>query len=490
MAAAVGRALLQDTSLGGLYLVGTSISAPLILPSPTAAPGDYLAAALRAEVVAADGTCQLASAGGVHVSTRFALAHGAAEAALTVAATTERLAAECREPLATEYAYRQLEAAGLQYGPAFRRVRGIKRSCDAAAASVRQPAAQLPAEFILNPAVLDSCLQLGGMVPAQAQGSSSSSAGSTYVPASLAAMHIGSNSLGGASAIALARRPTGVLDSEAAVLRNHAILTPAGCFLCQLERLESRATRSRGAAMGSAAAALQQQQDMLYEVGWAAADPASAVALAAQPAASSQLALALATAGSSSVALTATSISAVQAVLAAGAGSLQLQTLGQHATPALPGASSAGEPGQLWGLLRTVAAEAQTLAVSGADADALAPSARRAAQLMLGSAADAAQPFDGYGTAAAAGSRFLPHMLPSLASSTLPPFQLLPQPRGALQNLAPAPVNADAPLAPGQVLVAVKAVGINFRWGDSWENVLLSAYPDFTAVFQCCADNM
>jgi hypothetical protein len=205
---------------------------------------------------------------------------------------------------------------------------------------------------------------------------------------------------------------------------------------------------------------------MLYEIGWAAADPSSAVATTVVPAPGTQhLALALASAGSSGIALMAASIVAVQGVLAASAGSLQLQTQGQHAAHQQPAAaSSAGEPGQLWGLLRTVAAECQTLAVSGMDADTQVPgSAQGAARLALGGPSQAAQPFDGYGSAAASGSRFLPRMLPSSARSAPAPFQLMPQPRGALQNLVPAPLDAGVPLAPGQVLVAVRAVGINFR---------------------------
>ena len=51
----------------------------------------------------------------------------------------------------------------------------------------------------------------------------------------------------------------------------------------------------------------------------------------------------------------------------------------------------------------------------------------------------------------------------SMVKPTLPAFQLFPQPRGALQNLKPLRLDAAAPLAPGHVMVAVRAVGINFR---------------------------
>lgn len=468
MAAAVAQALLQGATAPAACLLGTAIAAPLILPNPAAAPADFTAVVLSAEVVAADGTCQLSSGSTVHVSTRFAPAVGAPPASSCVAAV-DRLVAQCSEPLAAEYAYRQLAGAGLQYGPSFRLLRSIKRGAGAAAAKVQQPAAQLPAEFILNPAVLDSCLQLGGMVPAEpAAAAGSGGQQSTYVPASLAALYLGdslsgSSSSGGGPATALAQRPAGTADSAAAVVRNHAIVGAAGSIVCQLERLESKST-SRGAAATASTAAAEAKQDMLYEICWAAADPTdTALRLLAAADGASLLGLP-ATAGT--VQLAAASIAAVQGTLQSTAASLQLQTRGQHAALAAPAASAGIEgAGQLWGLLRTTAAECQSLAVSGADADALAPPAGRASatagQLVLGS--QPAGPFDGYGSAAASGARFLPLMRPSAARSTPAPFQLLPQPRGALQNLAPVQLDGSAALAAGQVLVEVKAVGINFR---------------------------
>ena len=479
MAAAVGQAMLLTggaASSAGMCLVGTIISAPLILPSPAAAPADYLAAALRAQVAVADGSCQLASGSTVHVSTRFAPAGASAGAAASLAAVaaTEQVAAACSEPLATEYAYRQLAAAGLQYGPSFRLLRGIKRSGSAAAAKVQQPAAQLPAEFILNPAVLDCCLQLGGMVsehtPQQQQAAAGASQG-TFIPAALAALYVGAatgSSNGSGPATALAMRPAGVQDREAAVLRDHMIVGAVGGIVCQLERLESRATSSRGRSAATAAAAASAEltrQDMLYEIGWAAADSSAAVPPLAADASGSSSLLSMAAAGRGSEQLAAASIAAVQGALLSSAAGLQLQTRSQHIVHALPaGAVSSEAAGQLWGLLRTAAAECQTLAVTGEDGDALAPgslAAAASAQLLMG-ASLASDPFDGYGSAAAGGSRFLPLMQPSVARSSPAPFQLFPQPRGALQNLAPLPLDVSR-MAPGQVLVAVKAVGINFR---------------------------
>ena len=54
-----------------------------------------------------------------------------------------------------------------------------------------------------------------------------------------------------------------------------------------------------------------------------------------------------------------------------------------------------------------------------------------------------------------------PRLVPSQTASIPTPFQLLPKPRGALQNLVPEPLQLG--LAAEEVLVEVHAVGVNFR---------------------------
>ena len=55
-----------------------------------------------------------------------------------------------------------------------------------------------------------------------------------------------------------------------------------------------------------------------------------------------------------------------------------------------------------------------------------------------------------------------PRLLPSRAMSLRPPFQLVPMPRGSLDGLKPIRAGERTP-APGQTLVEVAAVGLNFR---------------------------
>ena len=54
-----------------------------------------------------------------------------------------------------------------------------------------------------------------------------------------------------------------------------------------------------------------------------------------------------------------------------------------------------------------------------------------------------------------------PRLVPSKTSSSPAPFQLLPKPRGALQNLVPEPLQLE--LRADEVVIEVHAVGVNFR---------------------------
>ena len=72
---------------------------------------------------------------------------------------------------------------------------------------------------------------------------------------------------------------------------------------------------------------------------------------------------------------------------------------------------------------------------------------------------------DAFGKQHSAGISMVPRLLPSRDASTPAAFTMLPQPRGALANLKPAALSASSmtQLQPGQVLLRVHAVGVNFR---------------------------
>ena len=73
---------------------------------------------------------------------------------------------------------------------------------------------------------------------------------------------------------------------------------------------------------------------------------------------------------------------------------------------------------------------------------------------------------DGYGTKVESSIQFTPRLLHLHVQENSSPYQLSPEPRGALGNLKP--LNLTGPgltqeMMPGTIMVKVKAVGINFR---------------------------
>ena len=444
MAAAVAHTLLQGNPAGAA-MISTVISSPLILQSPSS-QSESGGIILTATVNCSTGSCDLLTGTTKHVSTHFSRLTGADSASKEL--SPEPMLARCSEPIAATYVYGRLAAAGLQYGPAFRRLRCIKQGSASAAAKVRQPDSMAHAGFILNPAVLDSCLQLGGMVPQHA-----AAQGGTYIPATLAALQLGSH-LGSDAAVALAQRPAGTSDSDAELLRDHMLVGVTGQIICKLSGLASKSTGGR------AKAAVDTASDVQYVISWEASAALSSPLHATLGLEDMQMQLAT----GSSLGVAAAGLGVVKAALATGAAGLQLQTSGQRGNlTAIAGHAASAAGGQLWGMMRTVAQECPSLGAAGMDTDRLAAgSAAVIAQMQLPSSTNEPASFDGYGSSSSGRAQYLPVMQHSTTKSTPQPFQLLPMPRGAVTNMAPHPVNVDQ-LQPGEVIVEVKAVGINFR---------------------------
>ena len=108
-----------------------------------------------------------------------------------------------------------------------------------------------------------------------------------------------------------------------------------------------------------------------------------------------------------------------------------------------------------------------SLAAATLDAHAAVDSSTASTQLIrLSNTQDAPLPiFDNgaFGTAVVANARAEAHVARARLPAGSPPFSLFPQPRGALQNLKRLAFDLEAPLGAQDVLLAVRAVGINFR---------------------------
>jgi len=119
------------------------------------------------------------------------------------------------------------------------------------------------------------------------------------------------------------------------------------------------------------------------------------------------------------------------------------------------------------GLLRTAAVESKApihvveSAASQRSVASMTPSVQRV-QISLQQTASTT---DVFGRLMKANTAMVPRLLPSRAVSAPTAFSLMPQPRGALTNLKPVPLAKASmtKLQPGQVLLQVRAVGLNFR---------------------------
>ena len=146
----------------------------------------------------------------------------------------------------------------------------------------------------------------------------------------------------------------------------------------------------------------------------------------------------------------------------------QMHTLTDAAVSAIcrdPTAAARVMQGAVSGLLRTAATEMTTLRASCHGMDRRTPK--------LASASDAAAPEvaatqpAGFleSTATFAGTKSQPQLIHSSTRAAQHDlFQLRPQPRGSLANLVPVPFDTTkSQLRPGEVLVQVRAIGVNFR---------------------------
>ena len=326
-----------------------------------------------------------------------------------------------------------------------------------------------------HPASLDSCLQL-----AAATGGSA-----LKVPASLACLHTTDHMLS-PQLTAASQQLGGPTAADAASVVDYWLVETGGNFGLSVSSLELKPlgklpTAAAGRVAAAEPAAAATAEELLYEVSWPAAQPAARAAAATHAAAASSVQL---LPGRSGIAATAGAIAALQASRLESLGGVQLSTSSVLLAPATAaagaGSRSAGHAagGGLTGLMRTLALEYQAQRFGSMDADSLTPAAAAGASagtrlaLLPAGATPAA---DAYGSAQRGGVQQHSALLPAKARSTIPAYHLMPRPRGALSSLKPEPV-ATASVAPGHVLMAVKAVGVNFRLGIQRVDCLYCLY--------------
>jgi hypothetical protein len=251
-----------------------------------------------------------------------------------------------------------------------------------------------------------------------------------------------------------------------------AVSQATGQCLVSIRGMQARSMPAAApAAAGEGAHAAAPAQDVVYRVEWQAdatqpGPGAAAVSDAVLPVISLEPSCGDGAACANAAALLQTWLQQP------GSGSLplQLQAAGeQHVAPhpapvaaAAAAAAATSLAAGMAGMLRTIAQElpGQQLSVRTSD-PAGQPAAAAAVRLTATPAGEA----DVFGSHRAAALLYAPRLVQSAEHNSQlgGDFQLVPRPRGSLDALLPQSTSFAKPAA-GQLLVAVRAVGLNFRW--------------------------
>ena len=478
-AAGAGAALLAAGGRSGgsaaaeAALADVAIVAPLLLPAPGSSGAGTLL--LQASYSAADGAVTVQSAQGGSRAKPTAHVEGYVVAAAALAPPRGSRQQAAQQPAARLSAGRRLLATAMQQ-------RSAAAVADLARCSHDESAVHV------SPAVLDCCLQLAA-VPA--------GDGKLRIPAGVGLLLLGGKAHpapGSSSSGCMALARPSAAASAAAAGDSGATFTDyrlaqgqSGQAACAISEMEARPMGSAApprrrqpikrlspaaAAAGTAGSGQLLQDEWLYSLEWLArgSDGSAAAAEAGAAAAAGGVQLAPGSAADTAAA----AIAVGQQAVAGSLQSLALVTRGAQpvAAPGPAAAAGAGPAAGLWAFARTVAQELTSFSVQAVDLQqqALGGSNTAAASLLAAPASQAPAllpPSDQlsgstYGYAVQGGGLVAAALQRSAVKPLLPAFQLFPQPRGALQNLTPLAVQTGS-VPPGQVLVAVKAVGINFR---------------------------
>ena len=304
----------------------------------------------------------------------------------------------------------------------------------------------------VHPAALDSCLQLAA---------AASGASELKVPAALQALHT-KHRLAAPCLSAASRQLAPAAANQPAVVDYWLAQADAGPGLgvqqLTMKPLGPAPGASSAARTAGAAAAAEEP---MYELGWVPEGPCAAAELLQTPPSAPAVLQLRASVSDSGVCLTGSAIAALQQASLEALGGAQLLVPASLPCAAPTGAGSVHQAGALAGLLRTVALEhpQQQFGTLHVDLQATeCTSAPRLALIQPGTQLAA----DVYGLAVRDGKAMRAVLSQSKRRAAQPAFHLMPQPRGGLGNLKPLPVPIDT-VAPGQVLIAVRAVGVNFR---------------------------
>ena len=325
----------------------------------------------------------------------------------------------------------------------------------------------------LDPAAFDSALQLG-------QSCNTAPGYGIFVPAGLGAFAAGPRSSNlthkaPSWASAMLNAPESTQQVERGVVSSYSILSGDDtAVVCNIDQLLARSlvrlrTDEEAAVTGGVEAETGVASlECIYETTWQASSIVlnpSSILTEGSPVWSLQKGAIVGVAEAAAEA-----IAALQRVFSgSGPSAMQAQTLNTVSSSELAGpaiGSSSGRliAGGMSGLVRTLAAEKPRVQWSAVDINSSVIGALNTPIRIVQASQQHLDDIDAFGGSLRGSTLFLPALDRSKYAQESPlPFHLMPLPRGALTNLTRVPLKIDAALEEDFVVVAVRAVGINFR---------------------------
>ena len=317
-----------------------------------------------------------------------------------------------------------------------------------AVASVAVERAEDASSYWVHPAALDSCLQLGAVVPEQRQGSGDFNEGTSFVPVGAKLLHVPEKLVLGEQLASSASVGSGLGNLPGSSYRDHAMHSISQGMHSWLEGLQAKATTSSKSAQAEADSLAQANS--MYEVAWLTDAPSART----DSQTGGRVDAADISKGMTGVAH---ALQLMQRAQAQGVKQLSLTTAAMLPGMVRQPSSNTAESAAMWGLLRAFTQEHPAVAVSARSiGDSL-----QAPHLSASVTSTQAQT-DAFGINIRGSTLQRPMLYPSTVSAAPQPYQLRPKPRGAISNLVPLPY-APRKLPAGMVELAVRAVGINFR---------------------------
>lgn len=301
---------------------------------------------------------------------------------------------------------------------------------------------------LISPSVLDNCLQLGATRP--------SGDGALYVPAGFKALAIRSklrSKMGSHGRAQISKR-----RGKSSTYTDYVLEDLKGCFI---DSLEAKAIAYTAKPAAPATARERQTQDhILYSIDWRA--HSVAITSTSPGGRRSEYDTVKILNESSVAACTSTAIALAQVAAKSGIKQFSIRTADAQCTLQQLVAPADGAVGNsaLWGLARALEQEVPGMHTDACDLTAAATFDRQ--PVVAFGLAGAAIGCSTYGCAVHQGLIAAAQLIMQQDGFSLPPFRLLPQPRGALQNLQPE-VLEQTLVNSQKAYIAVKGVGINFR---------------------------